>query len=716
MSSKLFSLGLSTRQVLSRGVTSRSYSTEAPKYFNKILIANRGEIACRVIRTAKKLGIKTVAIHSEPDINSLHVRMADEAYCVGPAATNASYLNMDKILQVIKSSGAEAVHPGYGFLSENAKFAKLLEENNVAFIGPNSYAMSAMGDKIESKKLAQKAGVNVIPGRLVDISGVPEMLQIAKEIGYPIMIKASAGGGGKGMRIAWDDKEAEEGYRLAKQEASSSFGDDRLLVEKYIDNPRHIEIQIMADGQGTTLYFNERECSIQRRNQKVLEEAPSPFIDEKTREAMGKQAVQLAEAVGYKSAGTVEFLVDSQRNFYFLEMNTRLQVEHPITEYITGVDLVELMIKVAAGKKLEMTQSQVGLKGWAMEARVYAEDPLRNFLPSIGRLNGYKEPTETFTDGNTRVDSGVVEGDDIQIHYDPLISKLVTYGANRREAIDRMSAALDSYVIRGVNHNVPFLRSVMEHPRYIQGNLSTKFIAEEFPEGFKGHVMSNIQLDQLVVVAALSHYNRQLRNYTNSGAQSSIPKESGSFVVTVEGKPHEVSLEEIKKNGSELEAVVVVDNERHFHSHTKTPISESILQLDITNRDAKFSEGTGLSGQPTRVVTQFISTIPHGYRFQHYGSMFDVHVETKRESELRKWMPKKKVVDTTKFLSSPMPGRVTSITVQVGDEVTAGQEVAVVEAMKMQNVLRASRDAKVKKVSVQANQDVQLDQVLVEFE
>ncbi|PRP88845.1 propionyl-CoA carboxylase alpha chain-like [Planoprotostelium fungivorum] len=704
MSTKLIGLGLPTRRMAPSIVPRRYYATEQPKYFNKILIANRGEIACRVIRTAKKLGIKTVAIHSEPDINSLHVRMADEAYCVGPAASNASYLNMDKIMQVIKESGAEAVHPGYGFLSENAKFAKLLEENKVAFIGPNSFAMSAMGDKIESKKLAQKAGVNVIPGRLVDISGVPEMLQIAREIGYPIMIKASAGGGGKGMRIAWDDKEAEEGYRLAKQEAASSFGDDRLLVEKYIDNPRHIEIQIMADGQGTTLYFNERECSIQRRNQKVLEEAPSPFIDEETRKAMGKQACQLAEAVGYKSAGTVEFLVDSQRNFYFLEMNTRLQVEHPITEYITGVDLVELMIKVAAGNKLEMTQSQVGLKGWAMEARVYAEDPLRNFLPSIGRLNGYREPTETFKDGNTRVDSGVVEGDDIQIHYDPLISKLVTYGTDRREAIKRMSAALDSYVIRGVNHNVPFLRSVMEHPRYIQGNLSTKFIAEEFPEGFKGHQLTESQSDELVVTASLLHYNKQLRNYSQGGIHS-VPKDATNFVVTVEGKQHKITLEDVQKSGHKLSATVHIDGSRHYKSSTETPLSQQVMQVDL--------ETTDKIVQNSVIVSQFISAIPHGYRLQHYGSIYDVHVESNRETELRSWMPKKKVVDTTKFLASPMPGRVLSVNVKVGDEVTAGQEIAVVEAMKMQNVLRASRDAK---VSVQANQDVQLDQVLVEFE
>ena len=457
------------------------------QYFDKILIANRGEIACVVIRTCRRLGIKTVAIFSEPDRYSVHVTMADEAVCVGPAASSASYLNIPNILQAVKDTGAQAVHPGYGFLSENRRFQEALAEAGVKFIGPGTEAIQAMGDKISSKKIAKEANVSIIPGYLGAINGDDELLRIANEIGYPVMIKASAGGGGKGMRIAYDDAEAVDGYRLSKAEAMSSFGDDTMFVEKYIEEPRHIEIQLLADAHGNAVYLNERECSVQRRNQKVIEEAPSTFLTPDTRRAMGEQAVALAKAVGYESAGTCEFLVDKHRNFYFLEMNTRLQVEHPVTEAITGLDLVEHMIRVAAGQPLSFAQKDVRLEGWALESRVYAEDPLRGFLPSIGKLVRYVEPRGE----GVRVDSGVREGSDISVYYDPMISKLITYAPTRNEALARMRAALDQYVIRGVTHNINFLRSLCDHPRFIRGDLSTAFIPEEYPDGYKGAEMSD---------------------------------------------------------------------------------------------------------------------------------------------------------------------------------------------------------------------------------
>lgn len=449
-----------------------SFDSSKFKMFDKILIANRGEIACRIIRTCKKLGIKTVAIYSEPDKYSVHVEMADEAVCVGPAASSQSYLNIDKIIEVVKQTGAQAVHPGYGFLSENRRFQEALAAAGVKFIGPGTEAIQAMGDKISSKKIAKEAGVNIIPGFLGAIDNDPDLIRIANEIGYPVMIKASAGGGGKGMRIAWNDEEAVSGYRLSKQEAMASFGDDTMFVEKFIEEPRHIEIQLLADAHGNAVYLNERDCSIQRRNQKVIEEAPSTFLDAATRAQMGNQAVALAKAVGYESAGTCEFLVDKHRNFYFLEMNTRLQVEHPVTECITGLDLVEHMIRVATGEPLSFGQADVKLEGWAFESRVYAEDPLRGFLPSIGRLVRYVEPSGE----NIRVDSGVREASEISIHYDPMISKLVTYGATRNEALQKMREALDSYVIRGLTHNINFLRSLCDHPRFISGNINTNFI------------------------------------------------------------------------------------------------------------------------------------------------------------------------------------------------------------------------------------------------
>ncbi|XP_061482575.1 propionyl-CoA carboxylase alpha chain, mitochondrial isoform X2 [Rhineura floridana] len=480
------------------------------KPFEKLLIANRGEIACRVIKTCKKMGIKTVAIHSDVDCNAVHVKMADEAVCVGPAPTSKSYLNMDAIMEAIKKTRAQAVHPGYGFLSENKEFSRRLASEGVAFIGPDMHAIQAMGDKIESKLLAKNAKVNTIPGFDGVVKDADEAVRIAREIGYPVMIKASAGGGGKGMRIAWDDEETREGFRFSSQEAASSFGDDRLLIEKFIDNPRHIEIQVLADKHGNALWLNERECSIQRRNQKVIEEAPSTFLDPETRRAMGEQAIALAKAVKYSSAGTVEFLMDSTKKFYFLEMNTRLQVEHPITECITGLDLVQEMIRVAKGYPLRHKQADIPINGWAVECRVYAEDPYKSFgLPSIGRLSQYKEPLHV---PNVRVDSGVQQGSEISIYYDPMISKLITYGSNRAEALQRMEEALDSYVIRGVAHNIALLREVIIHPRFVQGDVNTKFLPDVYPDGFKGHTLKDSEKRELLVTAASLYVTEQLRS------------------------------------------------------------------------------------------------------------------------------------------------------------------------------------------------------------
>ncbi|XP_054230548.1 propionyl-CoA carboxylase alpha chain, mitochondrial isoform X2 [Homo sapiens] len=479
------------------------------KTFDKILVANRGEIACRVIRTCKKMGIKTVAIHSDVDASSVHVKMADEAVCVGPAPTSKSYLNMDAIMEAIKKTRAQAVHPGYGFLSENKEFARCLAAEDVVFIGPDTHAIQAMGDKIESKLLAKKAEVNTIPGFDGVVKDAEEAVRIAREIGYPVMIKASAGGGGKGMRIAWDDEETRDGFRLSSQEAASSFGDDRLLIEKFIDNPRHIEIQVLGDKHGNALWLNERECSIQRRNQKVVEEAPSIFLDAETRRAMGEQAVALARAVKYSSAGTVEFLVDSKKNFYFLEMNTRLQVEHPVTECITGLDLVQEMIRVAKGYPLRHKQADIRINGWAVECRVYAEDPYKSFgLPSIGRLSQYQEPLHL---PGVRVDSGIQPGSDISIYYDPMISKLITYGSDRTEALKRMADALDNYVIRGVTHNIALLREVIINSRFVKGDISTKFLSDVYPDGFKGHMLTKSEKNQLLAIASSLFVAFQLR-------------------------------------------------------------------------------------------------------------------------------------------------------------------------------------------------------------
>ncbi|CAL1577767.1 unnamed protein product [Knipowitschia caucasica] len=666
--------------------------------FEKILVANRGEIACRVMKTCKKMGIQTVAVHSDVDASAVHVKMADEAICVGPAPTNKSYLNMDAIMEAIRSTGAQAVHPGYGFLSENKEFAKRLAAEGVAFIGPDTHAIQAMGDKIESKLIAKAAKVNTIPGFDGVVQNAEDAVKIAQSIGYPVMIKASAGGGGKGMRIAWNDEETREGFRFSSQEAASSFGDDRLLIEKYIDNPRHIEIQVLADKHGNALWLNERECSIQRRNQKVVEEAPSTFLDPVTRKAMGEQAVQLAKAVQYSSAGTVEFLVDSSKNFYFLEMNTRLQVEHPITECITGLDLVEQMIRVAKGFQLLHKQEDIPINGWAIESRVYAEDPYKSFgLPSIGRLSQYQEPLNI---SNVRVDSGIQEGSDISIYYDPMISKLVTYGATRAEALAKMEDALDNYVIRGVTHNIPLLREIITHPRFISGDISTGFLPEVYPDGFKGHQLNRACCHELLASAAALFVTAELRSHKVVGPQrvacSPVESSSWQLFVELEKQLHEVS---VTKAGNTYTVVV---NEDTVEVNGEWNLASPLLPLTINN---------------TPRMLQCLSRAASGEMcLQFLGTSFKLRVLTKLAAELNAYMPEKVPEDTTSILRSPMPGSIIAVSVKVGDTVAEGQEICVIEAMKMQNSLTAVKQAKVKSVHCKAGETVGEGDLLVELE
>ncbi|XP_028325060.1 propionyl-CoA carboxylase alpha chain, mitochondrial isoform X1 [Gouania willdenowi] len=668
------------------------------KTFDKILIANRGEIACRVIKTCKKMGIKTVAVHSDVDSSAVHVKMADEAICVGPAPTNKSYLNMDAIMNAIRTTGAQAVHPGYGFLSENKEFAKRLNAEGVTFIGPDTHAIQAMGDKIESKLIAKAAKVNTIPGFDGVVKTADEAVQIAQDIGYPVMIKASAGGGGKGMRIAWNEEETREGFRFSSQEAASSFGDDRLLIEKYIDNPRHIEIQVLADKHGNALWLNERECSIQRRNQKVVEEAPSTFLDGETRRAMGEQAVQLAKAVQYSSAGTVEFLVDSGKNFYFLEMNTRLQVEHPITECITGLDLVEQMIRVAKGYHLHLKQEDIPINGWAIESRVYAEDPYKSFgLPSIGRLSQYQEPLNL---SKVRVDSGIQEGSDISIYYDPMISKLVTYGASRAEALSRMEEALDNYVIRGVTHNIPLLREIISHPRFISGDISTNFLPEVYPDGFKGHQLDANQRRELLASAAALHVSAQLRSQNVHGPLrvASVPVQSNHWELCVElgNERHQL---EIKKTGTTYK--VEVDGGQ-VEVCSSWNLASPLLPLTING---------------TECMMQCVSRDASGVIvLQFMGTLFRVRVLSRLASQLNSHMPEKVPEDTSSILRSPMPGTVVAVSVKPGDTVAEGQEICVIEAMKMQNSLAAAKQAKVKSVHCKSGETVGEGDLLVELE
>ncbi len=654
--------------------------TGAKPLFDKILIANRGEIACRVIRTCKRLGIKTVAVYSEADADALHVREADEKVLIGPPPSAQSYLLIDKIIEACKQTGAQAVHPGYGFLSEKEAFQTALAKAGITFIGPDAHAIYAMGDKIESKKLAQKAGVSTVPGHLAAIPNADEAVKIAQKIGYPVMVKASAGGGGKGMRIAYNDAEAHEGFGSATNEAKASFADDRVFVEKYVEEPRHIEIQLIADGHGNCIYLWERECSIQRRHQKVIEEAPSPFLDAKTRKAMGEQAVALAKAVKYKSAGTVEFIVDKNRNFYFLEMNTRLQVEHPVTELITGLDLVELMIRVAAGEKLPFQQKDVKLNGWAVEARLYAEDPFRNFLPSTGRLVKYREPEPG---PDVRVDTGVYEGGEISMFYDPMIAKLCTYGKTRNDAIDRMRRALDEFYVRGVSHNVPFLAALMAHPRFVAGKLTTNFIAEEFKGGFTAaHLPPRDPAMLAGVAAVVDRIQSHRAGSVEDGRVVMLNREPVAVRITGQGTAFSVEA-----------------GDRTIAIEADWVPGDPLLHATVDGR---------------HIVVQ-VDAVGSGWRLVHEGGQAEVLVLTPRQAELYALMPVKAAPDTSKFLLSPMPGLLASVAVAEGQDVKAGEALAVVEAMKMENVLRAVRDGTVKTLHAKAGDSLRVDQKIIEF-
>eukprot|EP00358_Blepharisma_japonicum_P004913 CAMPEP_0202946914 /NCGR_PEP_ID=MMETSP1395-20130829/10390_1 /ASSEMBLY_ACC=CAM_ASM_000871 /TAXON_ID=5961 /ORGANISM="Blepharisma japonicum, Strain Stock R1072" /LENGTH=646 /DNA_ID=CAMNT_0049647805 /DNA_START=60 /DNA_END=2000 /DNA_ORIENTATION=+ len=646
------------------------------------------------MRTAKRMGIECVAVYSEPDRKCKHVQMADKAYLIGPAQSTKSYLDMNKILSVCLDAKVDAVHPGYGFLSENSKFMDLLDQNGIKFIGPKKRAINDLGDKINSKKLAGNAGVNLIPGYIGEVSeNREEILKIAHQIGYPVMIKPSAGGGGKGMRIAYTDDEIIENFRLSKQEAASSFGDDRILLEKYIEEPRHIEINVLGDSHGNVIYLPERECSIQRRNQKVLEEAPSPFIDEETRKMMGKQAVQLAKAVDYESAGTVEFMVDKYRKFYFLEMNTRLQVEHPITEMITGIDLVEEMINVANGKKLSYTQDQVKIKGHAVESRVYAEDPFRGFLPSIGHLIKYREPSHP----NIRIDTGVREGDEISMHYDPLISKTITWAETRQGAIDLMKTALDTYVIRGLGHNVPFCRDVLRQPAFVSGKYSTKFIPLTYPDGFHPSPLSQGAKNDLATIIA------SMKEITDSFALKK-PEKFVPFVIKAFDEFYA-----IQQNEKGEKTILKIDTEGNGIGE------ETVLQqvkINWNNTDPLIS---GEVGGKTHHI-QFFGHTATGYQLFSKGQSINVDILNAHQFEFQKWMPKATDAHSQKEALAPMPGSVISVAVQPGQKVEVGQELCVLEAMKMRNIIRSEKKGVVKVVSCSAGQSVQVDQVLFEYE
>ncbi len=680
--------------------------------FNKILIANRGEIACRVIKTARKMGIGTVAIYSDADKNALHVSMADEAVHIGPPPANQSYIVIDKVMDAIRQSGAQAVHPGYGFLSENAKFAEALEAEGVAFVGPPKGAIEAMGDKITSKKIAQDAGVSTVPGYMGLIEDADEAVKISNEIGYPVMIKASAGGGGKGMRIAWNDEEAREGFQSSKNEAANSFGDDRIFIEKFVTQPRHIEIQVLCDSHGNGIYLGERECSIQRRNQKVVEEAPSPFLDPETRKAMGEQAVALAKAVDYASAGTVEFIVDGDKNFYFLEMNTRLQVEHPVTELITGVDLVEQMIRVAAGEKLTITQDDVTLTGWAIENRLYAEDPYRNFLPSIGRLTRYRPPTETAAgpmlvngkwqgdapkgEAAVRNDTGVYEGGEISMYYDPMIAKLCTWAPTREAAIEAMRVALDSFEVEGIGHNLPFLSAVMDHPKFISGDMTTAFIAEEYPEGFEGVELPDGDLRRIAASCAAMYRVAEIRRTRVSGRMDNHERKVGNrWVVSLQGQDFAVRV------GADKDGATV-----RFEDGSTLRIASEWTpgdQLAVVEVD----------GDP---LVMKVGKVSGGFRIRNRGADLKVHVRRPRQAELAKLMPEKLPPDTSKMLLCPMPGLIVKVDVEVGQEVQEGQALCTVEAMKMENILRAEKKGVVAKINAGPGDSLAVDDVIIEFE
>ncbi len=667
--------------------------------FKRILIANRGEIACRIVKSARKMGIETVAVYSDADKDALHVEMADTAILIGPPPAAQSYLVIDKIVAACKESGAEAVHPGYGFLSEREAFPTALEAAGIVFIGPNAKAIAAMGDKIESKKAAAAAKVSTVPGHLGIIADEMEAVKIANQIGYPVMIKASAGGGGKGMRIAWSESEVAEGFARSKSEAKSSFGDDRMFIEKFIVDPRHIEIQLLGDKHGNVIYLGERECSIQRRNQKVIEEAPSPLLDEATRKKMGEQAVALAKAVGYDSAGTVEFVAGQDKSFFFLEMNTRLQVEHPVTELITGIDLVEQMIRSAAGEKLSIKQSDVKLNGWAVESRVYAEDPYRNFLPSIGRLTRYRPPAEHSANGITvRNDTGVYEGGEISLFYDPMIAKLVTHAPTREQAIDAQSDALDAFTIDGIRHNIPFLSALMAHPRWRAGKLSTGFIAEEFPEGFKPVAPDGARAEVLAAVAAaIDHVLGERKRQISGQMMGRTVTRDGARAVWL--GTDEYKLEVKRENGT---------IEVKFPDKGKAGLRH--VNSNWQPGDPIWS-GT-INSQPACVQ---VRPLPNGFALAYRGVETKAFVYTEREAAYARLMPVKTVADSGKEIKCPMPGLVVSISVKEGQEVKAGDTVAVVEAMKMENVLRAEIDGIVKKINAKQGDSLAVDAVILEF-
>jgi len=660
--------------------------------FTKILIANRGEIACRVIHTARKMGIKTVAVYSDADRNALHARLADEAVHIGPSAAAESYLIIDKIVDACKQTGAQAVHPGYGFLAENAAFSEALDAAGITFIGPGTHAINSMGDKITSKRLAAKAGVNTIPGYTDVIDSPDHAVEIARDIGYPVMLKASAGGGGKGMRVVWNDDECRDGFERATNEATSSFGDGRMFAEKFVEDPRHIEIQIIADGHGNIVYLGERECSIQRRHQKVIEEAPSPFLDTRTRKEMGQQAVDLARAVDYRSAGTVEFIVDAGKNFYFLEMNTRLQVEHPVTELVTGQDLVELMILVAAGQQLPLRQKDVKLTGWAIEARVYAEDPFRNFMPSIGRLIRYQAPEESAT---VRVDTGIEEGSEVSMFYDPMIAKLVTYGDDRSQAIANMNEALDAYYIRGVSHNISFLNALIAHPRFLEGRLTTNFIAEEYPDGFHPSDVPHDEPELPIVMAAAIHRTFMDRAAKLQGQLPSHGRRVGrEFVVIIGGEQHLVEVLPVEGGYD-----VTLDS-TIYRIISDWRMGQCLMRAEVNSRPVCFQ----------------IDRIGLRYRLSHRGTQVDALVAIPRAGELMGHMLEKVQPDLSRFLLSPMPGLLIRLAVNEGDEIKAGEELAIVEAMKMENSLRTLSDVTIAKVLATEGESLVVDQPILEFE
>jgi propionyl-CoA carboxylase alpha chain len=665
--------------------------------FKKILIANRGEIACRIARTAKRLGIPTVAVYSDADKYGRHVRMCDEAVYLGGSLAKESYIDIDKVVNACRRIGADAVHPGYGFLSENTNFARALGEHGITFIGPNPNVIKLMGDKIQANRTAKEAGVPTVPGHWEVIPDAEAAVQIAEGIGFPVMLKAAAGGGGKGIRIARDPADLKDAFRLATSEARSAFGDDRVFIEKFIEQPRHIEIQVLGDKHGNVVHLNERECSIQRRHQKVIEEAPSPFLDSATRQEMGRRAVELARSCGYDSAGTCEFIVDQRRNFFFLEMNTRLQVEHSVTEFIHGIDLVEQMIRIAAGEKLTLRQGDLVPHGWAIESRIYAEDPNRKFMPSTGRLIRYREPVES---DEVRVDSGVYEGGEISMYYDPMIAKVTTWGRDRDAAVALMRRALDEFYIKGVHHNIAFLTALMANPRFLQGRLTTNFIAEEYPDGFAPAPLEPAEIDDIIAVAMLMHLRYMYRAKNVSGQMPGYSRKIDRDQVAVIGTNYfPVAIEEHSGRGSE-EGFDIIRDGRLLSIRSDWEIGEPVLRCTINGAPQSFK----------------VERVGIGYRIYHMGSEVDVIVYTAPVARLAKMMPERKPPDMSKYLISPMPGLLQSVAVEAGEKVDSGDELAIVQAMKMENILRAIRPGKVGKIHAKAGDTLSVGQIILEFE